>query len=109
MPGAIFDRRPLAALSVGWFMVIIDSTIVNVALPSLGRELHASVSGLQWVLDGYTVTFAGLLLSAGWLGDRLGSRVVFQGGLVVVGLASVSCAVAPALAVLIAARVVQGL
>jgi DHA2 family methylenomycin A resistance protein-like MFS transporter len=103
-----FDRRPLAALSVGWFMVIVDSTIVNVALPSLGRDLHASVSGLQWVLDAYTVTFAGLLLSAGWLGDRLGSRAVFQWGLGVFGLASAGCALSPSLGVLVAARVVQG-
>src|SRR2546423_6660414 len=91
---ARMDRRPLAALSIGWFMVIVDSTIVNVALPSLGRDLGASVSGLQWVVDAYVVTFAGLMLSAGWLGDRLGSRAVFQAGLVVFGLASAGCALA---------------
>src|SRR4051812_44388054 len=105
---SVFDRRPLAALSIGWFMVIVDSTIVNVALPSLGRDLPASVTGLRWVLDAYVVTFAGLLLSAGWLGDRLGSRAVFQAGLAVFGVASAGCALAPSLAVLIAARVAQG-
>ncbi|WP_433060454.1 MFS transporter [Dactylosporangium sp. CS-033363] len=104
-----YDRRPLAALCLGWFMVIVDMMIVNVALPSLGRDLHASVSGLQWVVDGYTVAFAGLLLTGGWLGDRLGSRRVFLLGLAVFGAASVGCALAPALGPLLVARTVQGL
>src|SRR5262249_33855330 len=93
-----FDRRPLSALSVGWFMVIVDSTIINVGLPSIGRNLAAPVSALQWVVDGYIVTFAGLLLSAGWLGDRIGSRKAFLAGLGLFGLSSVGCAFAPNLA-----------
>jgi MFS transporter, DHA2 family, methylenomycin A resistance protein len=104
-----FDRRPLGALSVGWFMVIVDSTIINVALPSIGRDLAVPVSALQWVVDAYIVTFAGLLLSAGWLADRTGSRRAFLAGLGLFGLASVGCALAPDVAVLIVARVVQGL
>jgi DHA2 family methylenomycin A resistance protein-like MFS transporter len=104
-----FDRRPLSALSVGWFMVIVDSTIINVALPGIGRDLHAPVTALQWVVDAYIVTFAGLLLSAGWLGDRIGARRAFLAGLGLFGLASVGCALAPSLSALVAARVVQGL
>lgn len=104
-----FDRRPLIAICFGWFMVIVDATIVNIALPKLGKEFGASVSGLQWVVDGYTVVFAGLLLSAGWLGDRLGGKRVFQSGLAVFIAASAACGFAPGLGLLIAARVVQGL
>ncbi|HEU5028395.1 MAG TPA: MFS transporter [Spirillospora sp.] len=103
-----FAWRPLIAVSFGWFMVIVDATIVNVALPRLGREFGASVSGLQWVVDGYTVVFAGLLLSAGWLGDRFGGRRVFQAGLALFVLASAACGFATGLDALVGARVVQG-
>jgi DHA2 family methylenomycin A resistance protein-like MFS transporter len=89
-------------------MVIVDSTIINVALPGIGRDLSAPLSSLQWVVDAYVVTFAGLLLTAGWLGDRIGSRKAFLAGLALFGLASVGCALAPGLAVLIVARIVQG-
>ena len=104
-----FEKRPLTAICFGWFMVMVDATIVNVALPQLGKGFGASVSGLQWVVDGYTVVFAGLLLSTGWLGDRLGGKRVFQSGLALFVLASVARGLAPGLDVLIAARVVQGL
>ncbi|MBV9471465.1 MAG: MFS transporter, partial [Solirubrobacterales bacterium] len=67
-------QLPLLAIGLGYLMVIVDATIVNVALPSIERDLGGGVSGLQWVVDGYTVVFAGLLLSAGSLGDRLGAR-----------------------------------
>lgn len=103
-----FEKLPLIALCFGWFMVIVDATIVNVALPKLGAELGASVGGLQWVVDAYTVVFAALLLSAGWFGDRFGGRIVFQGGLALFVLASLGCTLAPNLAVLITARAVQG-
>jgi DHA2 family methylenomycin A resistance protein-like MFS transporter len=99
----------LFALSIGWFVVIVDSTIINVALPSIGRDLAVPVSALQWVVDAYIVTFAGLLLSAGWLGDRIGSRRALAGGLGLFGVASLGCALAPNVSVLIAARVVQGI
>ncbi len=90
-------------------MVILDATIVNVALPALGRELGGGVSGLQWVVDAYTVVFAGLLLPAGSLGDRLGARRVFTAGLGVFTLASAACGAASSVAVLIGARALQGL
>src|SRR5437763_16276004 len=96
----------LAVICTGYFMVILDAVIVNVALPSLGRELHGAVSDLQWVVDGYTVAFAGLLLSAGALGDRLGAKRVFAAGLGVFTVASAACAASPSVAVLIGARVV---
>ena len=100
---------PLLAICLGYFMVILDATIVNVALPALGRELGGGVSGLQWILDAYTVVFAGLLLPAGSLGDRVGARRVFALGLGVFTLASAACGAAPTVAVLIAARALQGL
>src|SRR5919197_2792964 len=99
---------PLIAVSLGYFMVILDATIVTVALPSLGRDLGSSVAGLQWVVDAYTATLAGLLLLGGSLGDRLGSRAVFQAALAAFTLASVACGLAPSLGLLIAARAVQG-
>jgi DHA2 family methylenomycin A resistance protein-like MFS transporter len=82
-PSATLDARPLTALCLGWFIVIVDATIVNVALPSMAGDLRASVSGLEWVLDGYTVTFAGLLLAGGSAADRWGARRVFDAGLAV--------------------------
>jgi MFS transporter, DHA2 family, methylenomycin A resistance protein len=100
---------PLLAICLGYFMVILDATIVNVALPSIGRQLGGGVSALQWVVDAYTVVFAGLLLSAGSLGDLLGARRVFDAGLALFTAASAACALAPSVAVLIAARAVQGL
>ncbi|GAB3384498.1 DHA2 family efflux MFS transporter permease subunit [Amycolatopsis echigonensis] len=99
----------LVAVCLGYFMVILDSTIVNVALPALRAEFRAGVSGLQWVVDSYLLVLAAGLLSAGALADRWGARRVFQGGLGVFLAASAECGLAPDLAVLIAARVVQGL
>jgi MFS transporter, DHA2 family, methylenomycin A resistance protein len=98
----------LLAICLGYLMVIVDATIVNVALPSVGRELHTGVSALQWVLDAYTIVFAGLLLAGGALGDRLGARRVFDGGLVLFTLASAACAAAPSALALIGARAAQG-
>jgi MFS transporter, DHA2 family, methylenomycin A resistance protein len=78
----------LAVICVGYFMVILDATVTNVALPSIGRGLHGSVTGLQWVVDAYTLSFAGLLLTGGALAERLGGRRIFAVGLVVFGAAS---------------------
>src|SRR5690349_16802819 len=103
-----FDRRPLLALCLGWFMVITDATIVNVGLPTLGHALHATVTGLQWVIDGFVLALPGLLLSAGWLGERIGNRRVYLAGLAVFTLASAVCGLAANLAVLVAGRVVCG-
>lgn len=68
----------LVAVCLGYFMVILDTTIVNVVLPALRQDLGASVAGLQWVVDGYLLMLAALLLSGGVLADRLGARRVFQ-------------------------------
>ncbi len=88
-------------------IVAMDNTIVNVALPSIRRELHASLSGLQWTIDAYTIVLASLLLLAGSTGDRLGRRRTFQTGLIVFSAGSLSCSLAPTLGWLIAARAVQ--
>ena len=88
-------------------IVGLDTTIVNVALPSIHRELHASISGLQWTIDAYTLVLASLLMLAGSTADRIGRRRVFQVGLVVFSLGSLLCGLAPTLGFLIAARTVQ--
>lgn len=100
---------PLVAICLGYFMVILDVTVVTVAVPAIGAELHASVTGLQWVVDGYTLVFAGLLLFSGGLGDRLGSRPIFIAGLITFTLASAGCGLAPSTMALIGARLVQGI
>ncbi|WP_338069205.1 MFS transporter [Streptomyces antimycoticus] len=99
----------LAATVLGFFVITLDATIVNVALPSIREALGGGLTGLQWVVDGYTLMFAALLLSAGALSDRIGARKAFAGGLVLFVLASLACGLAPSLPVLIAARVVQGI
>jgi EmrB/QacA subfamily drug resistance transporter len=90
-------------------IVGLDNTIVNVALPSIGRELHTSVSGLQWVVDAYTLVLASLLMLSGSMGDRLGRKRVFSLGLVLFTLGSLLCSVAPNLGSLIAFRAVQAI
>ena len=104
----VWRRLVLTAALLGFFMISLDATAVNVALPAIGRSLTGSTSGLQWVVDGYTVPFAALLISAGAVSDQLGARRVFGWGLVVFAGASAGCGAAPGLPVLIAARVVQG-
>ena len=99
----------LAATSFGFIVVQLDVTIVNVAMPQIGKDLGAGVTGLQWIVDAYTLAFAALLLTAGSFADRFGSRRVFSLGLVLFGLASLACAVAPSIGVLIAARAAQGI
>src|SRR3954452_7891422 len=98
----------LVAICTGYFMVILDATIVNTALPAIGRDLGAGVSELQWVVSGYTLVFAALLLSGGAIGDRLGHRGVFQAGVGLFTLASAAGGLAPTTGVLIAARALQG-
>jgi EmrB/QacA subfamily drug resistance transporter len=87
----------------------LDTTIVNVALPSIRKELHASVSGLQWTIDAYTLVLASLLMLAGSTADRIGRRRVFQTGLIVFSLGSLMCGLAPNLGMLVAFRVVQAI
>jgi DHA2 family methylenomycin A resistance protein-like MFS transporter len=99
---------PLLAVCTGYFMVILDVTIVNVAAPAIGRDLSASLTDVQWIVDGYTVAFAGLLLLGGALGDRLGHRRVFCAGVVIFTVASLGCALAWDENVLTALRVLEG-
>jgi EmrB/QacA subfamily drug resistance transporter len=105
------DRRTwlaAAILLVGASLDLIDTTIVNVALPSIQRDLHVSYSGLQWVTAAYTLTFALVLITAGRLGDMRGRRLMFALGVAGFTLASLACGLAPNGGVLIGARVVQG-
>jgi EmrB/QacA subfamily drug resistance transporter len=105
------DRRwwILAVLCLSVLLVVVDNTIVNVALPTISRDLNASTSALQWVVDAYTVSFAGLLLLGGNLGDRLGRRRLLQLGLLLFGLFSVGAALSRDAGELIAARALMGL
>ena len=98
----------LAVCCMSLFMVGLDNTIVNVGLPSIGRSLHAGVSGLQWTVAGYTVVLASLLMFSGALADRIGRRTVFQVGLSLFTLGSWMCSLAPSLGWLIGFRVLQG-
>jgi EmrB/QacA subfamily drug resistance transporter len=98
----------LAAVSFGLFMIMLDNTIVNVALPSIQRSLDLKISELEWVVAGYALTFGALMLTGGKLADLLGRRLVFVVGLAVFTLASLACGLAGSATVLIAARVVQG-
>jgi len=99
----------LTVMCTGYFLVLLDVTIVNVALPKIGAGLGASVSGLQWVVDGYALALAALLLAGGTIGDLRGHRPVVLIGLIVFAIASLACGLAPSTGVLIAARVVQGI
>jgi EmrB/QacA subfamily drug resistance transporter len=98
----------LAVICLAELLVVLDNTIVNVALPSIGVELRTSVSGLQWVVDAYTLTFAGLLLACGNLGDRYGRRRVMVIGLIGVAIMSIAGANAESLGQVIAARAAMG-
>lgn len=89
------------------FITQIDNTIVNVALPSIGRQFDASLSGLQWTIDAYTLVLASLLMLSGSTADRLGRRRLFRIGLVVFTLGSLACSLAPSLAWLVAFRMLQ--
>ncbi|MFJ8509750.1 MFS transporter [Streptomyces avermitilis] len=99
----------LAVCCLSMFLVGLDTTIVNVGLPAIGHGLSVGTRGLEWTVDAYTLVLAGLLISSGALADRFGRRRVFQLGLVVFGTASLACAIAPSVGVLIAARAVQGI
>src|SRR5512132_239402 len=98
----------LAAVSLGLFMIMLDNTVVNVALPSIERDLGARLPELEWIVSGYALTFAAFLLTGGKLADLLGRRRIFVIGLAIFGGASLACALAPGAGFLIGARVVQG-
>jgi len=106
-------RRPSSALTLtaallGFALICLDASVVNVALPAIGSSLDAGMSGLQWVVDAYTLTFAALMLSTGAFSDRAGASRAYALGTTVFTLASVACGLAPNLPALIGARVVQG-
>lgn len=122
---AVFDRAPGAAtgrprgrarpllgftgICLGYFVIILDGSVLNVAVPTIRAGLGSSMAGAQWVLNAYTLTLAALLLTAGALGDRMGLRRMLLGGLAVFALASAACAAAQGTAALVAARAVQGI
>jgi EmrB/QacA subfamily drug resistance transporter len=99
----------LGAVSLGLFMIMLDNTVVNVALPSIERDLGMSLSQLEWVVTGYALTFAAFMLTGGKLADLLGRRLVFVAGLAVFTAASLACGLAGGADMLIGARVVQGI
>ncbi|ARZ70246.1 MFS transporter [Streptomyces albireticuli] len=108
--GRLSRRRRLLVLGIcctSLLIVSLDNTILNVALPSMQRELHTSVSGLQWTIDAYTLVLASLLMLAGSTADRIGRRRVFQAGLVLFTLGSLLCSLAPGLGWLVVFRMVQ--
>src|SRR6185437_1228244 len=102
-------RWLLAVAVLGSGMAFLDGTVVNVALPDLGRDLNSSTAALQWVLNGYQVSLASLILLGGSLGDRYGRRRVFVTGVGIFTAASLLCAIAPSAELLIAARIGQGI
>jgi EmrB/QacA subfamily drug resistance transporter len=111
------DELPLASAGARWLIAatvlgsgvaMLDGTVVNVALPTIGRELGADLTGQQWVLDGYLLTLSALLLSGGAAGDRYGRRRVFLAGLAIFTAASLACGLAPTIGWLIGARLLQG-
>jgi EmrB/QacA subfamily drug resistance transporter len=98
----------LAAVSFGLFMIMLDNTVVNVALPAIQRDLGVQLSELEWIVSGYALTFAALMLIGGKLADAYGRRLIFVVGIAVFTLASLACGLAPSGGALIAARIVQG-
>src|SRR3984957_13214413 len=110
LPGGDRSRWiALVALCAGFLLIILDQTIVNVALPSIQNDLHFSQSSLAWVVNAYLIAFGGLLLLVGRLGDLIGRRRIFLVGLAVFTSASLVCGLADSQTVLIAARFVQGI
>src|SRR5258706_3777186 len=99
----------LFTLCFALFMAMLDNTVVNVALPTLAAKLHAGVSGLQWVVDGYVLAFASLLLTGGILGDRYGRKKVFIFGLIGFTGASLLCGLSTSTAQLVGFRALQGI
>lgn len=105
----VYPRITLIAASLGFVIVLLDVSVVNVALDALRMSFSTNVAGLQWVVNAYTLIFAALLLMAGALGDRFGARAVFIAGLILFTLASLGCGVAQTLTTLVAARLAQGI
>src|SRR3954453_12401812 len=106
-----YERRwwTLGVLCISLVMIVMANASLNVALPTLARDLDAGSSSLQWIVDAYSLVFAGLLLTAGSLGDRYGRRLALNGGLILFGVASGVAGFAGGGAPLIAARAVMGI
>src|SRR5215208_5402612 len=102
-------RWVLLVAVLGSGMAFLDGTVVNVALPDIGRDLGASTAALQWILNGYLLTLASVILLGGSLGDRYGRRRIFVAGIILFTAASLLCAVSPNAEVLVGARLIQGL
>src|ERR671924_68002 len=102
-------RWVLAVTILGSGIAFLEATVVNVALPEIGKDLDADVAGLQWVINGYLLTLAALILLGGSLGDRFGRTRNFNLGVVWFTVASALCAIAPSVETLVAARAVQGI
>jgi EmrB/QacA subfamily drug resistance transporter len=109
-PDQIHARRwaTLGVLCLSLLVIVVDATIVNVALPTLVRQLHASTTSLQWVADAYTIAMAGLLLGLGSLGDRIGRQRTLAGGLIVFGIGSLAASLSGSAEALIISRVIMG-
>src|SRR5262245_20464850 len=106
---SVRGRWALAATVLGTSVAFLDSTVVNIALPAIGRDLAAPLAGLQWIVTGYTLSLAGLILLGGALGDRYGRRRIFLVGVVWFAIASLLCALSPTIAWLVIARILQGI
>src|SRR2546430_15386965 len=102
-------RWVLLATVLGSGLAFIDATVVNIALPRIGQDFHASAASLQWTVNGYTLSLASLILLGGSLGDRLGRRRIFVLGVTWFAISSLLCGLAPNVETLIAARVLQGI
>ncbi|MGH3049732.1 MAG: MFS transporter, partial [Gaiellaceae bacterium] len=98
----------LAAVAFGLFMIMLDNTVVNVALPTMEKDLHVSLASLEWIVTAYALTFAALMITGGKLADMYGRRRIFVAGLVLFTLSSLACGLAPNAGFLIGARAVQG-
>ncbi|HEY7047029.1 MAG TPA: MFS transporter, partial [Jatrophihabitantaceae bacterium] len=105
------DRAWLTVAVAGCaqFLAVLSTTVVSVALPTIGRELPAGPTGLQWIVDAYVLVYASLLVAGGVLGDRVGRKGVFLLGVGLFGAGALVCGVAPSVPVLLAGRVLQGL
>src|SRR5262249_16805216 len=106
----VLERRwwALVAICSATFMLLVDVTIVHVALPPIRRDLHASFTNLQWVIDAYALTLSALILTCGTLADRVGRKRVFTGGVALFTLASLLCGLSSSASFLIFARALQG-
>jgi MFS family permease len=107
-PADRHQRWTLIAVCLGTFMLLLDITIVIVALPDVRTSLHAGFSDIQWTIDAYSLSLAAVLLPSGSLADRLGSRTVFAGGLALFTVSSLACGLAQSGVMLVIFRAVQG-